>query len=499
MNAEPMPALNSDPYRALGVRPFISCCSVRTLHGGSVMLPQVRRAVDAASRQLVNLDELMEAAGQRISELTGADWGMVTCGSAAALALATAACVAGNDPVKMLRLPFTEGMANRVVMLSGQRFSYDLAVRMVGTRIVVCASAAELEAAFDGGDVAMVCLLGKSEASGPVRLEEIVALARPRGIPVLVDAAAEHLTRPNPWLARGADLVIHSGGKFLRGPQTSGLLLGRKNLVQAAWRNAAPHHAFGRPMKVSKEGVIGVVAALEVWFNERDVAAEQLRWQHDLDEIARLIDQPGVNCQVIAPAGEVKVPALKIAWQAEQVPISSYQVRQILLDATPRIMLDDTSATTYSLRIDPFNLQPGEAKEVGLAIARVLGDARPSVAGASVPAVTLEGDWDVKVEFLFGHRVHRLTLHQDGAGLSGWQDSPQFSGTVTGTVSGDSVELHFEAVHEGATIVFSLTGTASSADMTGTAQFGVASGASRGEFNLRQLGGGTFTASRLTA
>src|SRR3954454_1967647 len=129
----PAPESNPNPYLALGVRPFINCCSVRTMHGGSLMLPRVRAAVDAASRQFVNLDELMEAAGARLAALTGAEWGLVTCGSAAAVALATAACVAGNDPARMLRLPFTDGWPNRVVMARNQRFAYDQAIRMIGT------------------------------------------------------------------------------------------------------------------------------------------------------------------------------------------------------------------------------------------------------------------------------------------------------------------------------------------------------------------------------
>src|ERR1700741_1993225 len=127
---------NANPYLTLGVRPFINCCSVRTMHGGSLMLPEVRAAVDSASRQFVNLDELMEAAGARLAELTGAEWGIVTCGSAAAVALASAACVAGNDPVRMLRLPFTDGMVNRVIIPKTQRFSYDQAVRMIGCHLV---------------------------------------------------------------------------------------------------------------------------------------------------------------------------------------------------------------------------------------------------------------------------------------------------------------------------------------------------------------------------
>src|SRR5256714_2470368 len=291
-----MPARNpTNPYLAFGVRPFINCCGVRTMHGGSLMLPQVRAAVDAASRHFVNLDELMDAAGKRIAELTGAEWGIVTCGSAAAVALGTAACVAGNDPAKMLRLPFTEGMVNRVIIPRKQRFAYDQAVRMIGCHIVEIDTREELEKALEE-PVALVVLLGKQEHLTRVRLEEIAAVVKPRGIPIMVDAASEHLERPSPWLVRGADLVIYSGGKFLRGPQTSGLLLGSKRLVEAAWRNASPHQALGRPMKVSKEDVIGVLAALEHWFEERDQAGERQTWYDDLGVIAERIGRmPGAH------------------------------------------------------------------------------------------------------------------------------------------------------------------------------------------------------------
>src|SRR4029079_1299671 len=257
--------MTATPYLALGVRPFINCCSVRTMHGGSLMLPQVRAAVDAASRQFVNLDELMEAAGRGIAELTGAEWGIVTCGSAAAVALGTAACVAGNDPVKMVRLPFTDGMVNRVIIPRKQRFAYDQAVRMIGCHIVEIDTQAELDMALEE-PVALVVLLGKQEHLSAVRLEEIAAVCQPRGIPIMVDAASEHIERPSPWLVRGADLVIYSGGKFLRGPQTSGLLLGNKRLVQAAWRNGSPHQALGRALKVSKEDIVGVIAAPDCCF-----------------------------------------------------------------------------------------------------------------------------------------------------------------------------------------------------------------------------------------
>src|SRR3954454_8363798 len=178
--------MNSDPYRALGVRPFINCCSVRTMHGGSLMLPQVREAIDAASRRFVNLDELMEAVGRRIAEVTGAGWGIVTCGSPAAVALGTAACVAGNDPVKMVRLPFTEGMVNRVIIPKKQRFAYDQAVRMIGCHIVEIDTRADLERAL-AEPVALVVLLGKQEHLSEIRLEEIASVVKPRGIPIMVD------------------------------------------------------------------------------------------------------------------------------------------------------------------------------------------------------------------------------------------------------------------------------------------------------------------------
>src|SRR6201996_58827 len=305
---------NANPYLALGVRPFINCCSVRTMHGGSLMLPRVRAAVDAASRQFVNLDELMEAAGARLAELTGAEWGIVTCGSAAAGALASAACIAGNDPVRMLRLPFTEGWVNRVILPKNQRFAYDQAIRMVGAHIVEIDSMDDLEAAL-AEPVAMVAILGTNEEYSKVRLEQIAARVKPLGIPILVDTASEHLQRPSPWLVRGADMVVYSGGKFLRGPQTSGLLLGKKNLVQAAWRNASPHQAFGRPMKVSKEDVIGVLTAVDYWFNKRDEAAELRKWHADLKEIASRVEAvPGVRAEFIEPQGVVRVPLLQVKW-----------------------------------------------------------------------------------------------------------------------------------------------------------------------------------------
>ena len=489
--------MNANPYLMLGVRPFINCCSVRTMHGGSLMLPQVREAMAEASRHFVNLDELMEAAGRRLAEMTGAEWGIVTCGSAAAVALGTAACVAGNDPVKMLRLPFTDGMVNRVIIPKTQRFAYDQAVRMIGCHLVEIDTRGDLDEALEE-PVAMVVLLGKQEHLGTLRLEEIASVVKPRGIPIMVDAASEHLERPSPWLIRGADLVVYSGGKFLRGPQTSGLLLGSKRLVQAAWANASPHQALGRPMKVSKEDVIGVLTAVEHWFEERDHAVERQKWYHDLAVIAERVGRlPGARGDIVEPGGVDRVPLLRICWEP-QFMIDGLELRQRVLDGEPRIMLDDNSATENSIEIDPFQLQPGEATQVGDAVAAVLRDARSRKAAPALsPRVAITGDWELHVDFLQGSRVHRLNIEQRGTELSGHQRSALFEGPVSGRLSGDLVQFSFNQRYEGSNISFLFDGAVHDGRMNGTVSLGAATDHHAGIVNRSQFGSGRWQASRV--
>jgi D-glucosaminate-6-phosphate ammonia-lyase len=485
---------NSNPYLALGVRPFINCASVRTAHSGSLMLPEVRAAIDRASRHFVSLDELMEGAGRRIAELTGAPWGMVTCGSAAALTLATTACVAGNDPVKMTRLPFTDGWTNRVIMPKTHRFAYDQAIRMVGTHIVEIESIADLDAAL-AEPVAMIALLGKDEASFPVRLGDFVARAKPLGIPVLVDAASEHIVRPDPYLNRGADMVIYSGGKFLRGPQTSGLLLGRKDLVQAAWRNASPHQAFARGMKVSKEDVIGVLTALEIWFERRDPSAELQRWNNDLAVIASYLGVPGVSTEVIAPKGVVRVPRLRVSWQRDD--LVGEQVRLRLLEVEPRIMLDDTAVKQNSFEIDPFGLQLNEAAQVGIGILAALRSSGAAIEATAPPGrIDLSGTWDVEVSFLTGKRKHSMQLQQNAGTIIGSQSSHQFAGPVTGNVTGDRVSLLFSMWNEGTMIAYQLSGAVKDRQICGEVALGSATHHHQGPINLAQFGPGWFQATR---
>ncbi len=489
---------NANPYLALGVRPFINCCSVRTMHGGSLMLPQVRAAMDAASRQFVNLDELMEAAGRRIAELTGAEWGIVTCGSAAAVALGTAACVAGNDPARMLRLPFTEGMVNRVIIPAKQRFAYDQSVRMIGCHIVEIDTREELDRAIEE-PVALIVLLGKQEHLSGVRLEEIASVARPRGIPIMVDAASEHIERPSPWLRRGADLVIYSGGKFLRGPQTSGLLLGNKRLVEAAWRNGSPHQALGRPMKVSKEDIVGVIAALEYWFEARDPAADRQKWYDDCAAIAdRLAQLDGVRREVIEPEGVDRVPRLRIVWDRARFPLDGLALRQMALDGEIRVMLDDNSASENSIAVDPFQLQPGEAALVGDAVVAALRASLTNQPAAPLPpAPAVAGEWELRVDFLHGARSHRLALEQRGNELAGHQRSAQFEGPVNGTLAADRVSFSFGSRYEASNLSYRFEGRVADGAMAGTVALGAASDQNAGIVNQSQFGTGRWQARRV--
>ena len=491
-------AKNSDPYLALGVRPIINCCAVRTLYGGSLMLPRVKEAMAEASRQFVHLDELMEAAGQRLAELTQAEWGMVTCGSAAAMALATAASIAGNDPVKMLRLPFTDGMVNRVIMLKGQRFAYDQAIRMAGAHVVEISTRAELDAAL-AEPVAMIAVLGNQEANAKVRLEELIAVAKPRGIPVMVDAASEQLERPVPYLVRGADLAVYSGGKYLRGPQTSGLLLGSKALIQAAWRNASPHQSLGRPMKVSKEDVIGCLAAVEYWFETRDPAAELRRWRADLQTIAdRLARVSDAITEVIEPAGVERVPKLRILWDTKKIPIDGDAMQKRLIEGSPRIMLDDTATTADTIVIDPFALQPGEAEAVGVAIALAFTHASREKPAAKTPIGTeITGDWDLRVKFLRGERTHRLRIEQRGSEISGQQHSADFDSPVVGHLTPEGVDFSFDYRYEGSRISYRFMGQAKDRTMAGTVLLGAVTDFHQGNANLCQFGTGDWQASRV--
>src|SRR5262245_32424306 len=207
-----------DVYQSIGVRPLINARGTFTIISGSLMLPEVRAAIDAAAQHHVHLDELMAAIGARLAELTKAEWGMVSSGCSAALTHATAACVAGGNPDLHVRMPNLAGFAkDEVIIPRHSRNVYDAAVRAVGVRIVEVGTADELESAF-GPRTAMVYILAGPEADKePLSTRAVAQVAGQKHVPVLVDAAAEILTVPNVHLQNGATLVAYSGGKCIRG------------------------------------------------------------------------------------------------------------------------------------------------------------------------------------------------------------------------------------------------------------------------------------------
>lgn len=484
----------TDPYRLLGVKPFINCCGTRSVYGGSLILPQVRAAMEAASRQFVNIDELMERARLRIATLTGAEDGLVTAGSAAAIAIATAAALAGNDPVRMLRLPHELPRRSQVMMLKGHRFPYDQAIRMTRAEIVEIESVADL-AAIDTSKIAMIAFLASRNSTATVSLEQLVEFGHRHRIPLLVDAASLPIRRPDAWLARGADLVVYSGGKLLRGPQTSGLLLGRKHLIDAAWANSPPHRAFGRPMKVGKEEIVGLVAALEAWFI-RDEAAERNLWQSSFEAIAAAIASvPGATLQQIAPDEGEDAPLLQLTWAGA---LHGLELRRRLLDGQPRIMLDDVSAGPGKIRLEMVNLQAGEGEIVGTAIATALLKPVIECDEAQLPN-DLSGSWEFEVQFATHSRTHRVSLVSSTAGITGYQDSEAFSGPVKGEVRGATIHLVFEAEYEATIIVYRFAGMLADGKLAGEVMLGSCTPHSRGEVNCRQYGSAKWRGQRAEA
>jgi len=432
-------------YQSIGVRPFINGVGTLTVNGGSLELPEVRAAMDAAAQHMVQLDELMEGVGKRLAELTGAEWGIVTAGCAAAMTLATLACVSGGNPDKHIRLPNMDGLEkDEVIIPKHSRNNYDAAIRAVGVRLIEVNNAQELEAAI-GPRTAMIYIFAGPQAdAGTPSFEEITRIARQKNIPVLTDAAAEVLTIPNVHLQRGSTMVAYSGGKQLRGPQCSGLLLGRKDLVTAAWVHSAPHHGFARNMKVGKEEIIGALAAVEAWV-KRDHKAIWRQMLDQLNHIAKRVSSiPGITTETHEPAGlSNRSPGLNIRWDAAKLGISGQQLSQILDTTDPRILVGASRGAQNGISITAFNLKPGDEKVIADRLYTVLS-APPNLKSQESPkspVADLSGVWDVQIEFRASVGLHTLSLHQQGSRIQGIHRGEFVARDLSGVIDGDVVRL----------------------------------------------------------
>jgi L-seryl-tRNA(Ser) seleniumtransferase len=432
-----------------------------------------------ASRYYVHLDELMEAVGRRLSEITGAEWGIVTAGCSAAETLATCACVAGGDPEAIQRLPNLQGLKDEVVIPRYSRNVYDHAVRMVGVRIIEVANLSELEDSL-GPRTAMIYILACPEDQGDFGLEPIAEICKQRGVPVFVDAAAEGLT-PEIHLRRGADLVAYSGGKALRGPQCAGLLLGNKKLCQAAWLHSAPHHAFGRSMKVGKEEIMGMLAAAEMWY-QRDHKSEWGGWESWLDSIARSVGSVrGVSTEVLEPESLSNYsPRLAIRWDGNRLGISGEKVYQLLLNGDPRIILGagrgrfGKGMERSSVEVMPWMMNPGDAETVSGRLREVLSIPpkmeRREILGSRAAAVS--GRWEAALEFVLGQAGHSFFFEQDGEKLRGTHQTKALSGSLQGIVDENRLEFTSYQSYEGARFRYLFTGEVRGGSMSGEVDLG---------------------------
>lgn len=466
-------------YQSIGVRPIINCKGTFTIISGSLSLPEVKRAMDEAGSHYVHMDELMDGVGKRLAQLTGAEWGIVSAGCAAGMTNVTAACLAGTDPEKMQRLPNLAGLKSEVIAPAYSRNVYDHAIRMLGVKIVEVSSPEQLESAFNER-TAMVYILAGPGDDGPLGTEAVSSVARRKGVPVFVDAAAEDLTIPNLHLKRGASVVAYSGGKCLRGPQCAGLLLGEKNLLQAAWANSAPHHAFGRSLKVGKEEIMGMLTAVEMW-TRRDHQAEWNQWQSWLDYISvQVTKAPGVTTRTVQPDSlSNHAPSLVIAWNPDGLGITGREVAKHLYDTEPRIIVGDPEGRRASegetaIGIMPYMMNPGDEKVAADRIYAVLSkppQRETRFVGFGSP-VSAAGRWDLEIQFLRGSARHTVMLEQSGSVLTGTHEGEFLSGDLAGTVEGD--HLHFRTSHriEGTSLSYTFDGKVDGDAFSGTVSLG---------------------------
>lgn len=432
-------------FRTLGVEPIINCRGTFTIIGGSIERPEVRAAMEAASQSFIQYDELAEGIGGRLAELTGAEWGIVTSGCAAAMKHATAACITGGNPEKLIRIPDLAGFERtEVVIPRHSRNAYDHAVRNVGVNVLTV----ETPEAFDralSSRTAMIYLLAERE--GPLGLEAVARKARPLDIPVLVDAAAENLTIPNVHLRDGATMVCYSGGKALRGPQCAGLLLGPKNLLMSAWQASSPHHGPGRDNKVGREEMLGMLAAVEAWVNT-DHEAEWNTWLSYLERISKTVSQiEGVTTRVEEPTSlSNHSPVLHILWNPSRFHLTGVEAADELGRTNPRIALGSGhhgESDVTSMNVTAWMMQSGEDAIVADRIHELLTRRRsPKSESMRAPSTSLVGRWNVDVDFFSSRSRHTLFVErQDGNWLEGAHRGDFSIRDVAGTIEGNRVKL----------------------------------------------------------
>jgi L-seryl-tRNA(Ser) seleniumtransferase len=365
-------APTKDYFRELGVRPFINAAGTYTAMTASLMAPEVMDAINYASKAYVMLDELHDKVGERIASLVQSEAAMVTSGAASALTLATAGVLTGTDQKKVVALPDLADMKSEVIIQKSHRFGYDHAVRNCGVRLIEVETRDELERAVSD-KTALMLFYNNNNKEGRIQDEEFVALARKHGVPTLNDAAADVPPVENLWkyTKMGFDLVAFSGGKGLRGPQSAGLLVGRKDLIAAARLNAPPNgNTVGRGMKVNKEELLGMLAAVERYL-KIDHDAEARDFERRAETIrASAAALAGVKAEIFVPEVANHVPHVRITWDAATRNLKAADVVKTMRDGEPSI---GTRSDGEAIVIGVWMMRPGEDRIVARRLRQVLG------------------------------------------------------------------------------------------------------------------------------
>ena len=466
-------------FTRIGVRPLINARGTYTIITGSRSLPQVKQAMSEASNYYVHLDELMPAVGSEVAKLMGADAAIITTGCEAAIAVATVACIAGTDPERTQAIPYAK-KRDQVIIPKHSRNPYDFGVRMCGVEIVEVDSEEELRSKLCDRTAMVYILSSPAAEKGPLSIPNICSIAKEKNVPVFVDAAAEEPLVPNIHIGHGATLVGYSGGKCMRGPQAAGVLLGQKDIVQAAWFNAAPHHNWGRALKVGKEETMGMLAAVREWY-KRDHAAEQREWLSWLQHIeGRVKGLPSVTTEYLQPEDlSNRAPRLRINWDANQLKITGTELVERLDKGTPRILVDGGTGRRpdkmdSSLTIMPYMMAVGEEKIVADAIYEGLthpGHYENPVIPQGAP-VQIAGNWAVEIKYIRGIGEQKFTLQQDGDRVTGTQQGEIYKADLKGRVQADHIELTSDMAVPGNSIFWTFRGVVFGNNASGTVHMG---------------------------
>jgi L-seryl-tRNA(Ser) seleniumtransferase len=355
------PVKGVDYYAKLGVTPFINAAGTFTVLSASILPDEVQAAMNLAAQQPVNIQELHKAAGEYLAKQLKCEAAMVTAGAASALTLGTAACVSMGNDQSIVNLPTDmTGLKNEVIVQKTHRYGYDHALRNCGIKFVNVETLADYEAAFNENTV-MAHFFNAAEG-GQISREDWVRVAHKHNVPCFNDAAADVPPISNLWnyTQMGFDLVTFSGGKGIRGPQCTGLLLGKKDLIEYAVKNNNPYgNTVGRGMKVGKEEIVGMVAAVD-WFLSQDEAAMISEFQKRAEKIAAQVKSvPTVETKIFVPPIANRVPHLQVNFDQNRIGLTGQQIMDKMRQGSPRIELNPAVGPNF-VTVGVWMLKPDE-------------------------------------------------------------------------------------------------------------------------------------------